>query len=100
MLPWNTHGCLRNNERSFPSRSLMTFMSWIVAAPPDPGCVASRRAHGLAPAHRVVDAVARARVVEEDEFLDRARIGLAVLGELEVDFGLAMRLARQVQAEA
>ena len=48
--------------------------------------VSSGRAHRLAPAHRVVDAVARARVVEEHELLDRTRVGLAVFDQLQVGF--------------
>src|SRR6185436_14692783 len=58
------------------------------------------RAHRLAPTHGVVNAKARARVVEEDELLERRRIGLAVLRQLEVHLGGAVRVACEVQSEA
>ena len=41
-----------------------------------------------------------ARVIEKNDFLDGARVGFAVLGQLQIDLGLAMRLARQIEAKA
>mmetsp|Transcript_6193 Transcript_6193/g.24983 ORF Transcript_6193/g.24983 Transcript_6193/m.24983 type:complete len:589 (-) Transcript_6193:1334-3100(-) len=64
------------------------------------GRAASGRAHGLAPAHRVVDALARRRVVEEQELLKIARVGLAVFDQMQLCFGKAMGFAREVEAEA
>ena len=56
--------------------------------------------HGLAPTHRVMYTKTGARVIEKDDFLNGARVGFSVLGQLQIDFGLAMRLARQIEAKA
>jgi hypothetical protein len=44
------------------------------------------------PAHRGVDALARAGMVEEQQFLDRPGIGLPILDQLQVEFRRAVRL--------
>src|SRR5882757_4602615 len=56
--------------------------------------------HCLTPTHRIVNAEARAGMIEEDEFLNRTWIGLAVLGQFQADLGETARFARQVQTEA
>src|SRR5438309_3478026 len=50
------------------------------------------------PAHRGADARAAARMIVEEEFLERRRLQLAILGELQRDLREAVRLGRGVEA--
>ena len=50
------------------------------------------------PAHRVVDAIPAAKMVEEDPLLDCARVHLAVLAEMNGSLREAVRLSAGVQA--
>ena len=49
------------------------------------------------PPHGSVDACPAARVIVEEELLNRAGIELAVISELQIDFGFGIRLASGVQ---
>src|SRR3972149_4524674 len=59
---------------------------------------ASPEVFGL-PAHRHQDPAVAARVVEENELLDRAGFQLAVLAELQRPLGLSVRLSGGVEPE-
>ena len=51
------------------------------------------------PPHGSVDACPAARVIVEEELLNRAGIELAVITELQINLGFGIRLASRIQPE-